>query len=174
MKRIDRLFAVIEPNLRQLDELASISDPRSCYVIAITPRSGSSYLCDVMKELKCFGTPTEALNDKFIPRNMRKVPGRSPDEYLRNYMRSRKTKNGVSGVKASWFQFQNFIKCISEMSYVLGFKYIYLTRSDIIAQSVSLYKATTSQVFHTNKKHSEKALQILESLEYDHEKIEHW
>ncbi len=142
--------------------------------MAITPRSGSSYLCDVMTKIKLFGTPGEMLNQEFIPKIIQRIPARTPEEYIRNVVRSRKTKNGISGLKASWFQFKGFSEIMNDCSYLSGFKYIYLTRRDLAAQAISLYKATETSVFHTNIKHSEEAMTKLQSLEYDYEKIKEW
>ncbi|NIV10795.1 MAG: hypothetical protein GWN62_05760, partial [Aliifodinibius sp.] len=50
----------------------------------------------------------------------------------------------------------------------------YLTRRNLAAQAVSLYKATASNVFHTNIKHEREALHKLEMLEYDFKKIQRW
>jgi LPS sulfotransferase NodH len=86
----------------------ALPEPRSRFIIAITPRSGSSYLCDLMTKVKLLGSPGEVINQKFIPKILKRIPGRNPDEFLKNILRFRKTKNGVSGLKASWFQFRNF------------------------------------------------------------------
>ena len=63
---------------------------------------------------------------------------------------------------------------MDDHSYLSGFKYIYLTRRDLAAQAISLYKATETSVFHTNVQHSEEAISKLRSLQYDYEKIKEW
>ena len=165
-----------DPDIDQdrLRQIEILPEPRSRFLIAITPRSGSSYLCDMMTKIKLFGIPGEVMNQEFIPRIIKRIPGRNPEEYIRNVMRFRKTKNGVSGLKASWFQFQNFINAMDDRTFMAGFKYIYLTRRDIAAQAVSLYKATESSVFHTNIQHSQEAITKLQLLGYDYEKIKEW
>lgn len=160
-----------EPLLASIEKLP---DPRSTYIIAMTPRSGSSYLCDVMKASKRFGTPDEVLNVNFIPNILAHIPGRTADEYMRNIFRVRKTPNGISGLKASWFQFNNFVQGMADAKQVQKQKFVYLTRRDLAAQAISLYKATASDVFHTNKQHGAEALQKLDELEYDYKKIEQW
>lgn len=149
-------------------------EPRSRYIIAITPRSGSTYLCDMMMKTKRLGMPEEVLGQLSIPGRMKNIPGRTPEEYIRNACRVKRTANNVAGLKASWFQFQNFIGAMHDQTYLTGFKYIYLTRRDLVAQAVSLYKATASSVFHTHKRHSESAISQLEALEYDYEAIKNW
>lgn len=174
MNKIPKIFDNRIADLNRLEEVSAIPAPRSRYIIAMTPRSGSSYLCDVMKKIKRFGTPDEVINQEFIPGIMKKIPGRTPDEYIRNVIRVRKTGNGISGFKASWFQFRNFMQAMTDHDYLSGFKYIYLTRRDLAAQAVSLCKATASSVFHTNVQHDDEAIRKLELLEYNFDRINEW
>lgn len=175
MNKIPTLFDNPALDLKRLQEIEVIADPRSRYIIAITPRSGSTYLCDMMIKTKRLGIPEEVLGQLSIPGRLKKnIPGRTPDEYIRNAVRVKRTANGISGLKASWFQFQNFISAMQDQTYLSGFKYIYLTRRDLAAQAVSLYKATASSVFQTNQQPSENALAKLNALEYDYDAIKYW
>jgi LPS sulfotransferase NodH len=174
MNEIPQIFDDPVVDLERLNQVAALPEPRSRFMIAITPRTGSSYLCDLMTKVKLFGSPGEVINQKFIPKILKRIPGRNPDEYIQNVVRFRKTKNGVSGLKASWFQFQNFKNAMIDRTFLYGFKYIYLTRHDLFAQAVSLFKATETSVFHTNIQHSDEAIARLRSLEYDYEKIKGW
>jgi hypothetical protein len=65
------------------------------------------------------------------------IEARSPEEYPRNATHVKMTKNGISGIKASWFQFEKFSAAMADHSYLKDFKYIYLTRRDLAAQAVS-------------------------------------
>jgi LPS sulfotransferase NodH len=174
MNKIPKIFSNLDINVNRLQKIETLDDPRSRYLIAMTPRSGSSYLCDIMKKTHRFGSPDEKINENSLPVILKNIPGRNPDEYLRNVMRATKTVNRVSGLKASWYQFKNFTSLMSDTHYLQGFKYIYLTRQDLPAQAVSLYKATASSVFHTNIQHHEQALVKLEHLNYDFVKIKNW
>ncbi|MBN2700262.1 MAG: hypothetical protein JXR29_02285 [Methylothermaceae bacterium] len=162
------------PSPAFLKTLARQAEPRSRFIVAITPRSGSSYLCDMMKKTGRFGRPDEYLNANFLPGILTKIPAEHPGDYLRHVVKMRKTGNGVSGLKASWFQFRNFIACLPDLRYIKGFRFIYLTRRDLAMQAVSLYKATATDVFHTNIRHDEAKLTRLESLEYDFNQIHEW
>jgi LPS sulfotransferase NodH len=174
MNEISNIFKSLAANPNRLNELEALPEPRSRYIIAMTPRSGSSYLCDLMKKGKQFGAPGEFINPIFIPGIIKNIPGRTAEEYLRNTLRITKTSNGVSGFKTSWFQFQGFKNSMNDEDYLSGFKYIYLTRRDLAAQAVSLYKATSSSVFQTNIQHHEEAIKKLESLTYDYAGIKNW
>lgn len=106
MNDIQKLFSSSTVDDDRIKHIDSLPEPRSRFLIAITPRSGSSYLCDVMTKIKLFGVPGEMINQQFIPEIIKKIPGRTAEEYIRNVIRCRKTKNGISGLKASWFQFR--------------------------------------------------------------------
>jgi len=174
MHPISTLFNNPVLDLDRLQKIEAIPEPRSRYIIAITPRSGSTYLCDMIAKTKRLGIPQEVLGQLSIGNRLKNIPGRTPDEYIRNAVRVKRTANNISGLKASWFQFQNFTAAMHDHAYLSGFKYIYLTRRDLAAQAVSLYKATASSVFHTNKQHSEQELNQLNALEYDYDAIKNW
>ena len=163
---------IIDENVHR--RLIDIEDTEVVYIIAITPRSGSSYLASVMRKSKLMGTPGEFLPPVFMKNILQKIPARCPDEYLRNVLRKTQTKNKVSGLKTSWFQFQQFLSALNDQTVFYKFKYIYLYRRDIVQQAVSLYKATESNMFHTNIEHSSDTLQKVKNLEYSYEKIKKW
>ena len=62
----------------RLKQIEMLPEPRRRFLVAITPRSGSSYLCDVMTKVKLFGSPGEVINQEFIPKIIKRIPGRSP------------------------------------------------------------------------------------------------
>lgn len=174
MNQIPNLFNNPVLDLNRLQQIETIPEPRSRYIIALTPRSGSTYLCNMIMKTKRLGIPEEMLGQISLPGRMKNIPGRTPEEYIRNVIRVKRTANDVSGLKASWFQFQNFMEAMHDRSYLTDFKYIYLTRRDLAAQAVSLYKATASTIFHTHKQPSEEQLRLLDALEYDYEAIKNW
>jgi LPS sulfotransferase NodH len=174
MTAITDIFEKARPDEKELQRLEGIPDPQVRYVIAMTPRSGSSHLCDVMKGTGLLGSPGEFLPREFIPNILKGIAAKNPDQYVRNVLRAVQSGNGVSGLKTSWFQFQQFSAGLQDRSVFRKFKFIYLVRRDLAAQAVSLYKATESSVFHTNIEHTREALSRLDSLEYDFSKLRHW
>lgn len=148
--------------------------PGTRYIIAMTPRSGSSYLADVMTSTRLLGTPEEYLNLDFLPEILKAVPSLSPDEYLPNILKHAATPNGVSGIKASWGQFRDFKDALNTRTDLLDFRYIYLIRRSLPLQAISLYRATETGVFHTNVTHGEQSLSKLAGLQYDGNRIAHW
>lgn len=167
-----RLFAQVnDPEKRQ--QLLDKPAPTLKYIIAFTPRSGSSYLCDVMKRNKVFGRPDEYLSLNFAPDLLRHAPGQSGEEYLDLILRHT-TQLGAAGLKASWFHFRDFLPQLSPERKFDDFKFIYLTRRSLADQAVSLYRATETNVFHTNIQHGENKLDALKKLRYDYDKIDQW
>lgn len=154
--------------------LKALEDPAVRYIIAMTPRSGSSHLCDVIKTGKWLGRPGEVLSRDFIPNILKNVPSHTPDEYFSHVFRALRSSSGISGIKCSWFQFKDFRAAMTTPDAVDSLRYIYLTRRDLTAQAVSLYRATQTKVFHTNVEHSAESLAKLEELPYDYEQIKFW
>jgi LPS sulfotransferase NodH len=173
-QNIVKLFAGLAVDERRHAVVAAMAEPRTRYIIAMTPRSGSSHLCDVLKNAKLMGRPGEMLSQLFIPNIAKSAPGRDPDEYLRQVMKATQSRTGISGLKASWFQFNDFTSAMAQPLAFKQFRFIHLTRRDLAAQAVSLYCATETNVFHTNIEHSETALGKLADLEYDFAKIKVW
>lgn len=171
---VAELLAASNVDSKRYAQVLAMPEPRSPYLIAMTPRSGSSHLCDVLSNSGKLGRPGEMLSREFIPEIVKSAPGRDADEYLRQVMKVIRTPNGVSGLKASWFQFDDFRRAMKDPSALLKFRFIHLTRRDLAAQAVSLYRATATNVFHTNVDHPPEALGQLAALEYDFEKILHW
>lgn len=174
MNKINEIFEKQVINQELISEIEKIAEPTTKYIIAMTPRSGSSHLCDVMKNTKLFGNPGEFLPAEFIPKIILRAPANNADDYLVNVLKVLQSENGVSGVKTSWFQFQLFCGALKNRSVIRKYKYVYLVRRDVAVQAVSLYKATESSFFHTNISHSEDVLNKNRQLEYNYEKINKW
>jgi len=154
---IVRLFADIFVNvLCQTNPLKPTSNelikPQVSYAVLTTPRSGSTYFCDLLSSTGIAGYPLEhmrlASNELALNCNF---------NYLRllyNLMQHRVSDNGVFGTKLiSHFLFElrkakpNFKKIFPAID-----KYIILVRKDKIAQAVSLVLAQKTEVWHIHKK----------------------
>lgn len=171
---VKSIFASPKIDATKYDRLKALEDPAVRYVIAMTPRSGSSHLCDVIKTGKLLGRPGEVLSRDFIPNILKNVPAHTPDEYFTHVFRALRSSTGISGIKASWFQFKDFRAAMATPDVVDSLRYVYLTRRDLTAQAVSLYRATQTKVFHTNVEHSAESLAKLDELPYDYEQIKYW
>jgi len=123
--------------------------PNKVYAIAFTPRSGSTWLGQLLLGSASFGDPKEFFNFQaasYVIRNSGCDNLNSYYEYLRTVKQS---DNGVFGYEIAY---QHVAKVVSE-----GFGslfedadcWFYLRRRDFIAQAVSLYRAQHSGLYHS-------------------------
>lgn len=177
LNEIARFFSELELkeiNEKRLEDLRNTADPPIRLVIAITPRSGSSYLCDLLTSSNCFGIPQEYIHEALFDEFIELMPARSADEYLSHLFRQTATPNGVATLKTDWFRLKDFMALLPDRARFYEFKYIFLTRDDRAAQAVSLYRAVESKIWHTSENHTKAEVRRLEQLDYSFEKINRW
>ncbi|MBE9043263.1 hypothetical protein IQ255_02360 [Pleurocapsales cyanobacterium LEGE 10410] len=148
-----KLFGDIFINLlshRQLLQPASdkIVKPPISYAIVTTPRSGSTYLCDLLDSTGIAGHPSEHLRQ--AAQELSRHCNFNYLKLLYNLLQYRRTANGVFGTKFIshfLFEFQqtklNFKQIFNSID-----KFILLVRKDKVAQAVSLVLAQKTQVWH--------------------------
>jgi|GEM_PF-1127429 len=150
---VRRLFGDIFINSMCHRELLSSSSneffrPKVSYAILTTPRSGSTFFCDLLSSTKIAGYPSEHL--RLAAQELAKYCNFDYLRLLHNLMEYRITKNGVFGTKfISHFLFElqgtkpNFRKIFQSLD-----KFILLVRKDKVAQAVSLVLAQKTEVWH--------------------------
>ena len=133
------------------------------YIVAATPRSGSTLLCDALGRTGIAGRPEEYFRpdtvkawhlDWGFPRGYR--------DYRTRIAQAREhtsTGNGVFGVKLHWYQFSHVVRALrvgtgrrtdfaTLITEQLGdTRYVHLTRRDTAAQAVSYYRALCTNVW---------------------------
>jgi trehalose 2-sulfotransferase len=150
-----KLFSDIFINLlchRTLLQSASKehSKPRISYAIATTPRSGSTYLCNLLESTNVAGYPSEHL--RFAVQELSRHCNFNYLKLLDNLMADRITSNRVFGTKLiSHFLFElqqtklDFAQIFKSVD-----KFIFLVREDKLAQAVSLVIAQETEIWHLN------------------------
>lgn len=148
-----RLFADVFVNLMcQRPLLESTGNPTSkpdiSYAILTTPRSGSTYLCDLLDSTNIAGHPSEHL--RLAAQELSLHCNFNYLRLLKNLKQYRTTDNGVFGTKLiSHFLFElrqskpNFQQIFKSID-----KFILLVRKDKVAQAVSLVLAQKTEVWH--------------------------
>ena len=130
------------------------SPPEISYAILTTPRSGSTYLCDLLDSTNIAGRPREHL--RFAAQELALYCNFDYLRLLNNVMQYCTTDNGVFGTKIiSHFLFElkqtkpDFKQIFKSID-----KFILLIRKDKLAQAVSLVLAQKTEIWHlhTNKK----------------------
>ncbi len=128
--------------------------PHTAYAILTTPRSGSTYLCDLLDSTNIAGHPSEHL--RLAVQELAKHCNFNYLTLLNNLMEYRVTNNGVFGTKLiSHFLFElqqtkpNFRQVFKSID-----KFILLIRKDKLAQAVSLVVAQKTEFWnlHNNEK----------------------
>ena len=148
-----RLFADIFINLlckRKLLQSTSDSpqNPAISYAILTTPRSGSTYFCQLLSSTELVGYPTEHL--RLAAQELARYCNFNYLRLLDNLKQHQTTSNGVFGTKLiSHFLFElrqtkpNFRKIFKSVD-----RFILLIRKDKVAQAVSLVLAQKTEVWH--------------------------
>ncbi len=119
------------------------------YLICFVPRSGSTWLCQLLQSTGVLGRPREW----FHPRQLQAASEEldTLKDYLEHLSDAATTRNGVWGCKVTWSHIQPLI-CRGELPHeVLGFPllYIWLDRDDRAAQAISDYAAMFTGRFHS-------------------------
>lgn len=137
----------------------------NCFAIAITPRSGSTYLGDVLKRSECVGKVEEYFNREAAQWTLRLSGARSLPEYFNYLLRVHHT-NGVFGFEIDWLRLKQLLDEGYDQIVERIPNWIYLRRTDIISQAVSLEKARQSGHWHSHQE-TDSSL----SIAYDGEAI---
>lgn len=167
------LFKLFKEDLNSqlLLQLNDISIPT--YFVAMTPRSGSSYLMDLFLKTNKLAEPGEYLNPGFVPNIAMALQVNNLSDYWLELIK-RKGSENLFGVKVSFFHFMPLIETGLDELFFENNKIIFLKRKNIVKQAISLYLATQSNIFHTNIEHSEEKWKHLDGIEYSDQGIRSW
>jgi trehalose 2-sulfotransferase len=119
------------------------------YIVASTPRCGSTFLCSLLWQTGVLGAPSEYWNchksgaRKTIGiRMMERLEATSGQDYLTKLLARRTSKNGVFGVKVHFFDFQEVLRGFPQVLELLApVTFINIEREDKIAQAISLARS---------------------------------
>lgn len=156
-----------------IESYLSAPEPSQCYFVFFTPRSGSSWLTELLATNGGYGNPSEWFSPDVIPEVAEKLKVDNIYDYIAVAKRRlADADTGVFGLELTYFQFE-MIRELIDLSLHFSWDSIrvfYLSRQDIVAQAVSLYKAVTSRVFHSTDIMDGK----IPSVEYNVEEISYW
>lgn len=163
-------------DLEAYDALVATTKP---YILFFTPRSGSSYLADLLASTRRLGSPEEFINLDLVPLSIRHITGtgfevRHVIDYLAWLIQTRSTANGVFGLKVSYGCYRPLILAGLDEALFGRFTPLSLVRNNILRQAVSLYVAVSTGMFHTNVQHPQETYDKVHSLPYDEERVRFW
>lgn len=147
------------------------SDPNvgrlSCVIVAFVNRSGSNYLCDLLRSSGVFTEINEILNDGFVTEFTRRNNVSTFDNYLKLQHDEQKASGGtVWGFKAGWAQLC-MLKRTGAIPLVLNPVLLKVRRRDVLGQAISFFIAE-----HTNQWTTlDRAMMKREEIKYDGAKI---
>jgi trehalose 2-sulfotransferase len=122
---------------------------RKSYIVASTPRCGSTFLCSLLWKTGVLGAPSEYWNchksgaRKTIGiRMMERLQAISGADYLKKLLARRTSPNGVFGLKVHFLDFQEVLRGFPQvLDHLSPVTFISIERQDKIAQAVSLAKS---------------------------------
>ncbi len=181
--RDNQLFHIFQ---KELEKIASPLPPlllpiiSKNLVICFTPRSGSSWLTDMIEKSGGLGKAGEYLNPEHLPGIMSRYPALSLTDYVARVLKGTSSYNRVASIELTWFHLRNFALALGcrplKDSLPKPFDgdswYVWLRRKNFVAQAVSLYKATESGFFHSTQAQGQQSDGL--KTPYNNEKIKKW
>ncbi len=144
------------------------------FVMFFTPRSGSSWVADLVTRSRRMGVLGEAFNPNFLPDMARAMNAPDLDTYCQVQMR-RRARDGVFGFQITHHQLIRVFG--TEADFIARFgdwQGFWLVRRDIVAQAVSLWKMQTAHIAHAPQIRPDQIRAREAGLAYDGPQIRRW
>ena len=136
-----------------LSETQSTKTDLKSYLICATPRSGSTLLCEALRNSRLAGNPDEYFGPMHVTSWNEQWQTNSAHAYLNRVLAHSKGENNVLGIKVMRLYWQNFIADLSKAKrspalseFALlndcfpNLKFIWITRRDKVRQAISWMK----------------------------------
>ncbi len=124
----------------------------SFYIIASTPRSGSTLLARTLGETGVAGRPAEYLNGELAAQLGARTGATNLVELLQAVMRLRTSPNGVFGLKLHWIQLEGVLLAAGlDPARALrpSPRWIWMRRRDTLRQAISMVRARQTGAWHS-------------------------
>jgi LPS sulfotransferase NodH len=144
------------------------------YVMFFTPRSGSSWIADVLTRTRRMGRVRESFNPHFMKSMSQGLGAASLDEYCEALPRKLQS-DGVFGFQIT--KLQQTVMFGTNNAFLKRYgvhPWIWLVRSDIVLQAVSLYKMDVAQITHAPHLDTHDIGQQERIVIYDPDRIRYW
>jgi trehalose 2-sulfotransferase len=155
-------------------ETAMLAPEADCkYLIFFTPRSGSSWLTELLSTHHGFGLPDEWFNPDLIPPVAQRLRVNNLFDYISLLKRQMiDPASLVFGAELTYFQLEVMRQLVDFFVHfpMKDTRIFYLSRRDIILQSISLFRSVKSGIFHS-RAYSD---HLTTPVGYDADEIEYW
>lgn len=149
--------------------------PTVSYLICATSRSGSTLLCEALRNTGLAGNPDEYFGPMHIQRWDARWKTKSKIEYLEQVMKQARSENDVLGIKVMRVYWQNFIEFLREATDLNecaekellnqcfpNLPYVWITRRDKMRQAIAWMKFLQGTAWYWQDEKSQK----IENLEF--------
>lgn len=172
--RFKGIFSGITPDPEIVARMMNNPPAAKNFVVYFTPRSGSSWLTDVLAQTKRMGRCNEAFNPNFLPQMARACQADNLEDYIDHIQRRLKTRNMFS-FEITFHQLKAIFPDESQFLRHFGVSpCFWLIREDIVEQAVSLAKMVTTQVAHSPHSTPEDRAAADARFDYDAKLIRKW
>ena len=169
------LFADVAFDLDRFRADMRKTGARKDYAVFFTPRSGSSWLTDVIWQNRQLGWPEEWFNPSFVPKIAQSINADSLHNYIK-MLKRKQAPGGIFGFEITYYQMKATFD--GEDRFVSFFPAetaaFFLIREDIVLQAVSLAKSVASKVYHSVNAAPEELSRSDAGFRYDAREIGRW
>lgn len=117
------------------------------YIICSTQRSGSSMLCQLLRQTGLLGKPGETIVLSKLNKAANECESDDIAAVASSILSELATTNGITGAKLHYHQFSELVHDGRLSGYFAQTKWLLMNRRDIVAQAVSLSKAWQTRQF---------------------------
>lgn len=157
---------VVDPRVAS-HAIANITAADRCVLVFFTPRSGSSWLTKIVSATNSLGHLEEYINPDFILDVAKQMHVTHATALLAMLKRWAKTENGVFSMELRAIDIELFGETEVFEAFGAGTVIFFLWRDNIVAQGISLYRAVTTNRFHSTAARTH-------APDYDADQIAEW
>ncbi len=170
----DAFFKDIEIDAERLAKLQRKPRPEKTLAIYFTPRSGSSWLTDIIAQSGALGAAREFFNPKRLPKMAQSLGAEDLESYI-DLLGRRFQAGGVFSFEITAHQLRAvFPDTDTFIAHFGTAPAVWLIRRDIVAQAVSLAKMVSTSVTHTPLASADSRAEADAAFAYDGALIRRW
>ncbi|AHM03058.1 hypothetical protein roselon_00619 [Roseibacterium elongatum DSM 19469] len=174
---IEDYFTRSQENPARREKIQARPLPTRKLVIYFTPRSGSSWLTDLIGQSRHLGAGNEVFNPNFTPQIANGIQALGRDDYILQVQKWFCSPNGVFSFEVTAHQLGRlfpdptpFMDTFNDASCVP----LWLIRRDIVAQGVSLAKMVRTKIAHSPETDGQDDRKLDSGFDYDADEIKRW